>query len=292
MAGTRYYKKWRKGMRKSKNGMYYYPKKNTQNTKKYSGRENFALKRQPIVETKKNTEALVSERLQEGSYAHFVPISSFIRMNQGTETDQFLGDSIFSKYISCKLNFKFPQGANCITQPYRIQIIHGWVTAPFSLDSSGVTSYVRSNVSRSELDTIVVNRVGPAFNQSVDRMNFRDKEKKIYKIEGKKWVRLNRNGMISQSVLSLGITGHGGPPDSFHQLHWKPMRKVNLTYSDDSNSTLPPSPFHYPNEAWIPFVCIYTPDKDNLTNPDPTKPLPDESRVLLESMNCHWYTDS
>lgn len=279
------------GRNNKRNNKRFNNRKST-NPNTYTGRKNYAMKRSLIVETKKNTEPLVQERLQEGSYAHFVPISSFIRMSQGMETDQFLGDSVFSKYISCKLNFKFPEGANGITKQYRIQIIHGWVTAPFGLDQSGVSSFTRSNVSRPELDSIVANRVGPAFNQASDRMNFRDKEKKIYKIEGKKWVTLNRNGMINQSILSQGITGHGGPPDYFTQLTWKPMRKVNLTYSDDTNSSLTPVPFHYPNEAWIPFVCIYTPDKDNLSNPDPTKPMPDESRVLLQSMNCHWYSDS
>lgn len=259
-------------------------------TKTYRGRRNFAAKRSLIVETKKNTEPLVQERLQEGSYSHFIPVSSFLRMNHGLETDQFLGDSIFSKYISMKLNFVFPRGQNVITNTYRIQIIHGWMTAPLSLDDSGVTSFAKSTVSRAGIDSVVTNRIAPAFNQAADRMNFRDKQKTIYKVEGKKWVKLNRNGMISTSTLLA--PGAGGPPDYFHQINWKPMRKVNLQYSDDTSSSLPPSPYHYPNESWVPFVCIFTPDKDNLTNPDPTKPMPDESRVLLQAMNCHWYSDS
>lgn len=275
-------------------GKTYNSKKST-NPKRYSGRKNYSNKRSYIVETKKNTEVLVSEYLQEGAFSHFIPISSFLRMNHGLETDQFQGDSIFSKYISCKLNFIFPKGENQILNTYRIQVIHGWMTAPFSLDSSGVSSFSRGSVSRAELDSIVANRIGTEWNQAVDRMNFRDKEKKIYKVEGKRWIHVNREGQIGNPGAehwSSGSVPVGGPGDVYMRCDWKPMRKVNLTYSNDANSSLPAAPFHYPNEAWIPFICIYTPDKDNLNNPDPSKPMPDESRVLLQSMNCHWYSDS
>lgn len=269
--------------------------KKTTNPTTYAGRKNFAAKRSLIVETKKNTELLVSERLQEGSFSHFIPISSFLRMNQGLENDQFQGDSVFSKYIACKLNFVFPKGENQILDTYRIQVIHGWMTAPFALDNSGVSSYARSNVSRAELDQMVSARIGTEWNQAVDRMNFRDKEKKIYKVEGKRWVTINREGQIGNPGAehwSSGSVPVGGPGDVYMRCDWKPMRKVNYTYSDDTNSTITPSPYHFPNEAWVPFICIYTPDKDNINNPDPTKPMPDESRILLQSMNCHWYSDS
>ena len=277
----------RKNMRNKRN-----TRRNTrkQNTKTYTGRKNFAMKRQAIVETKKNTEPLVVERIQPASYGTFIPVSSFLRMNHGIETDQFQGDSVFSKYISMKLNFRFPKGLNAIVEEYRIQVIHGWMTAPFALDANGVSSFSSENVSRAQLDQIVAARCGSEFDQAIDRMNFRDKTKKVYRVEGKKWVTLNRNGMIGTDLRAS--SGTGGPPDYFTQLNWKPMRKVNYIETSDSNSTAPPVPFHYPNEAWVPFVCIYTPDKDNLTNPDPTKPLPEESKVLLQAMNCHWYTDS
>ena len=76
--------------------------------------------RQPFVECKKNQDPLVQEKLSEGNFATFLPVSTFTRMNRGVEDDQFIGDSIFSKYISMKLNFQFPQGQNSILQPYRI----------------------------------------------------------------------------------------------------------------------------------------------------------------------------
>lgn len=264
-------------------------------TKTYAGRKKFVAKRSLIVETKKNQDPLVSERLQEGAFSHFIPLSSFLRMSQGLENDQFQGESIFSKYISMKLNFQFPQGANQILKTYRIQVIHGWMTAPFALDSSGVSSYDRDNVSRAQLDQMVSARCGGEFNQAVDRMNFRDKTKKIYKVLGKRWITVNREGQISNPGSEHWASGSvpvGGPADTYMRVDWKPMRKINLQYSNDNNSTLPPSPYYYPNEAWVPFVCIYTPDKDNIHNPDPTKPMPIESRVNLQAMNCHWYSDS
>lgn len=133
-------------------------RKNTTNTKTYQGRKNFVAKRSLIVETKKNQDPLVSERLQEGAFAHFLPVSSFLRMTQGQESNEFLGESLFSKYISMKLNFQFPKGDNQILDTYRIQVIHGWMTAPFSLNNSGVSSFVQGTVSRAELDQIVAAR--------------------------------------------------------------------------------------------------------------------------------------
>lgn len=272
----------RNNKRKNKRG------KNKKVTNYSSRKHQSNAVRAPFVECKKNQDPLVSEHLQEGSFSTFIPVSSFTRMNRGVEDDNFIGDSIFSKYISMKLNFQFPQGAHTILKPYRIQVIHGWMTAPYSLDTSGLYGPDKESVSRAELDAIIAARCGGEWNQAVDRMNFRDKTKKIYQVEGKRWVTVNRNAQISQPQL----VSNGGPENAFLQLHWKPMRKINLVDSDDTNSTLPASPFSYPNEAWIPFVCVYTPDKDNLHNIDPTKPLTDEARVNLQTMNCHWYTDS
>lgn len=250
--------------------------------------------RAPFVECKKNQDLLVVEKLLEGNFGTFMPVSSFTRMNRGVEDDQFIGDSIFSKYISMKLNFQFPQAEFAIIKPYRIQVIHGWMTAPFSLDTSGLYGPDRTQVSRAELDAIVAARVGPEFNQAVDRMNFRDKTKKIYRVEGKKWVTINRDSQIGARHDRSAYVAQpvGGPGDAFMQLNWTPMRKINLIDSSDTNSSLPASPFSYPNEAWVPFVCIYTPDKDNINNPTPGMPITDASRVTIQAMNCHWYTDS
>lgn len=260
----------------------------------YAGRKKQStVMRAPFVECKKNQDPLVTEYLAEGNYATFIPLSSFTRMNRGVEDDQFIGDSIFSKYISMKLNFQFPQGATAIVKPYRIQVIHGWMTSPFALDTSGLYGPSREQVSRAELDAIVAARCGTEFNQAVDRMNFRSKTKQIYKVEGKKWIEINRDSQINATTfLTPTAVNQGGPADAYHRMDWKPMRKIVLTDTSDTNSTLPASPFSFPNEGWIPFVCVYTPDKDNLHQPDPNKPIENESRVRFQAMNCHWYTDS
>lgn len=255
----------------------------------YRGRKKQStIVRAPFVECKKNQDPLVSEYLSEGNFSTFLPVSTFTRMNRGVEDDQFIGDSVFSKYLSMKLNFKFPNGTYVITKPYRIQVIHGWMTAPFALDTSGLYGPNKLSVSRAELDAIVAARVGPEFNQAVDRMNFRTKTKKIFRVEGKQWITADRDDQLNTPHL----VSNGGPADAFTQLNWAPMRKINLIDSSDTNSSLPPSPFSYPNEGWIPFVCIYTPDKDNISWPEPTAPRKNESRVKIEEMNCHWYTDS
>ena len=194
-----------------------------------------------------------------------------------------------------KFNFRFPQDENQIRKVYRIQVVHGWMTAPFALEPNGTITPDKNTVSRSTLNTMLNRRVSQGFDEAQDRMKFRDKQKRLYKIEGKRWIKVNRTGQISNPgalALATGPTAIiGGPTDAYHEVTFKPMRKVEYTYSDDSTD-LTPVPFNYPNQAWIPFVLIYTPDKDNLWNPDPTKPLPKESQVVVYSSNCHWYTDA
>lgn len=260
----------------------------------YRKRKNFSAKRGPLVETKKNPDGPSNTKIPDDSPALFIAVSSFMKMYKGIEIDQFLGKDIFSKYISMKLNFRFPQGEFGIVKNYRLQLIHGWMVAPFALDNYVAPKKAEANII--DLETIITNRIQPAFNQAADRMTFRDKEKRIYKIEGKQWIRPNRNNQINHpqdaSVLVEGSTATeyqlGGPPDVFKQIHWKPMRKVRYTYTANVGGTpSPPLPFYYPNEAWIPFVVIYAPDYANVG-----KIGDDDYKVSLDVSNCHWYTDS
>lgn len=289
---VKFHDKWKKGMKKAKNGKYYYPAKNANKGKKNPKEK--SQWRAPLVETKKNPDGPSNFLIPDDSPAIFVAVSSFMKMHKGIEIDQFIGKDVFSRYISMKLNFRFPQGEHSIINNYRLQVIHGWMTAPFARDN--YVAPKKAEVNLTELETIITNRIQPAFNQTADRMTFRDKEKRIYKIEGKSWVRPNRNNQINHpqdaSVLVEGSTASeymvGGPPDVFKQISWRPMRKTRYTYTANVGGTpSPPQPFYYPNEAWIPFVVIYAPDYANVG-----KIGDDDYKVSVDASNCHWYSDS
>ena len=277
-------------------------KKRTKSTKTYQGRKRFARKRAPMVECKKNTTAVTEFNLTDQSISYWPAVSSFLHMDKGVNQDEFIGDSIFSKYISMKLNFKFPQNEYAIHNRYRVQLIHGWMTAPLAYSATPLNTYVpaRGSVTKEELANTITARIDPAFNQVTDRMQFRDKEKTIYKVEGKQWLKTDRDGQIahpqSTAVLVDGMTAEeyniGGPPDIFKQLHWKPLRKVRLTRS--SNGPEPSnSEFHYPNESWIPFVAVFTPDYGQITNhATPSQPPTENYFPKVEHCDCHWYSDS
>jgi hypothetical protein len=223
-------------------------------------------------------------------------------MEQGFANDQFVGDSVFSKYISMKVNFRWPHDEYAIHNQYRVQLIHGWTTAPLAYPSTTINDYTpeRGSVTFDEINGTLNALVLPAFNQSTDVMTFREKEKPLYKIEGKQWIKPNRSNQIghpqSTAILVDGLAVEdyqtGGPPDVFKQLHWKPMRKIRLQRT--SNGPEPSNTeFHYPNESWIPFVAVYTPDYGNIVNNDQTgNPPTEEYFPRVQYSSCHWYTDS
>lgn len=265
-------------------------KKNT--TKTYAGRKAFAMKRQPLVETKKR-EGTISNFYINRSSQRFIPPASFENLNLGLGDDNVIGKSIFSKYYSMKLKFVFPRDEDSIQKNYRIKVIHGWMTAPYGLPEVS-NNYIpqRGTVSAAELGVIQQDRLSPAWAHGSfanDDLEFRDKEKKIYKVIGQKWVRPDRNaqiGFAQQFGRYAAETDHliGGIPDVKMTLNWKPMRKVNLTKTTGGSGG---TEFLYPNEAWVPFVCVYTPDFDNL----PTSPTSDKL-VQVYWNDCHWFSDS
>lgn len=266
----------------------------------YRQRRQVSRARAAHVETKKNTEPVSQFKLNNTQVSYWPSLKTFIEMFKGVDNDQFIGDTVFSKYISMKLNFTFPQENYSIRTRYRIQLIHGWMTAPLAFPPTRLapdTGPERGTVTMEELIGTIVGRIDPAFNQALDRMQFREKEKRIYKIEGKQWLKCDRDGMIAHpqttAVLVDGMTAEdytvGGPPDIFKQLHWKPMREVRYTYSSGGGE----GEYWYPNESWIPFVAIFTPDYGQIVNHEnPTQPPTDEYFPKVEVATCHWYTDS
>lgn len=295
---VKYYDTRKKGMKKAKNGKYYYPRKGKKTAPKKSA---MVRARAPIVECKKLVSGISAYPLGQDAYAHFITPRSFLKMERGTADNEMIGSSIFSKYFKMKMKFAFPEAEYGILDKFRISVTHGWMTVPFALPENGQNApYLpnRGEVTLSQLNQIVIDRLDPHWNRAQASLEFRDKEKRIYKVQGTRWLKVNRDSALGHpqdaSVLVEGSTASeyqiGQVPDIFHTCTWKPMRKIN--YTKTVINTDPYEDFYFPNEAWVPFVCVYTPDLTSYPV-DPATGEPISSSAIVMTVNdCHWYSDS
>lgn len=215
-------------------------------------------------------------------------------MKQGLRDWEFSGDEITQKYLTQKLSFQFPVGEEAIRKPYRIQLIHGFITRP-----AGFTQFedpVASEISREQLSNRLTNLVTRPWNETEDYMDFRVKQKTFYKIIGKQWIKPNKTNniaMLPQPHWPASSTGEeiqGAIPDVNVQLSWPVFgKKMRLTYSDDSESDDTPDPFWYNNEAYFPFTVIYTPDPANIQGGLYAE---DDQKVKVLYNTKMWYSDN
>ena len=151
---TKYYDKWRKGMKKGKGGKYYYPAKRARPAKK-------AVKRvQQKTELKDRVNNIRTHDLTtvsgsitngpEGSYI-MVPESFLAPITQGNLNGQFEGNSICPRYLNLKVKLNFenlnPMGDSqgLTEQTYFIQAMQGWVK--INLKDAGHLTATHANTS-------------------------------------------------------------------------------------------------------------------------------------------------
>eukprot|EP01045_Picozoa_sp_COSAG04_P027452 COSAG04_NODE_4025_length_2355_cov_180.578457_2_plen_294_part_00 len=237
--------------------------------------------RTPIIETKavaqdnndnddSGTSELILQPVAPGSTdpltSHSIICPVHYNLKQGLRDWEFSGDEITQKYLKQKLSFKFPAGEEVIRNPYRIQVIHGFITRP-----AGFTQFddhLASQISREDLVNRLNKLIAKPWNEPEDYMDFRTKQKTFYKIVGKQWVKPNKTNNISMLPHPHWQSGapeeiSGSIPDVNLTITWPVYgRKLRLTYSDDYQGAS--EPFWYNNEAWFPFTVIYTPDATNI----------------------------
>lgn len=212
---------------------------------------------------------------------------------QGVRDWEVTGDEITLKYLTQKLRFSFPVASDSIVKPYRLKVVWGFITRP-----QGFTEFdtiPAHEISRQHYINHATKLITYPWNDKDDHINFRQKQKTLYKVIGSKWVRPNRNNMIGMPASANASSGSldGSVPDVNMTIHW-PVKgqKWRLTYSDDSNDPVTPEspkPFRYVNEAHIPFTVVYAPECDNVQGGEYAT---DSARVRV-THNCKvWFTDS
>ena len=227
-------------------------------------------------------------------------------LNYGWENDQssdtqdhFTGKGIHPRYLKQRFLFKFPEGAQSIINPMRVQLVWGFCKRPAMLTE--YTTPTAREVSRRELEDLFKYQVEPDWNSSTDQLAFRTKRPSNYIVTGKKWIKPDRRHRIGlpQAPSVYGTDAIlGAPPDILETIQWKMGKEWRLekSNSDEYESDV----YHYNNEQWAPFVVIYNPDYCNVKQASGStcgggetgNPVPEVNRIQVQHVSCMWYNDA
>jgi hypothetical protein len=232
----------------SKKGAY---KKNVKNQ--------MSIRRAPIVETKQRVASDIAiingfSPFEPGSAVHsdayvqpvnfrplipddafqLVPIDSFYRNSHGFEDYNCVGNSIFSKYLNTKIQFRFPQNTDIsmpvpaseqpapgamytvpnrmIEQPTKLYLICGWVTQAWNCPIEGSTNAVplagvrpqRDSATQAQLQDYIDRQLEPYFDDSTDKLMFREKVTSNIRID--KYVRIKPN--LTTAIATQAVPDH------------------------------------------------------------------------------------
>lgn len=309
------------------------------------------MRRAPLVETKKrvnsdidlrngyaangsNTLNSLNFRLlpygEDKGYTA-IPLTPWTRMKQGLEQDMMIGDSVFSKYLTVKVQMRFPRGEQVtvvnnagieyttfnqyIENPSKIYLICGWVTKDWGLPLVPLNAnnpLVASEATSANLAEYIESQVKPYFNDDEDKLNFRPKDRSNIQIESYRRFKPDLAHAIPTQAFpgrtnSDGTThaGHGSIPDVTMTHTFKPMRKITYRQGvDDLPNTEDgaPAPAEqdlqnmYPNDSWVPFCVIYNPDYQMqrlqwVQDPQDSSKFTSISLPQYRYNVCHYYTD-
>ena len=198
----------------------------------------------------------------------FINLDPFTRLTQGYKEFEMLGDSLYSQSLQLKTELTFPTGQDVIVNPFRVYLICGWVTAPFSRTPNTTPNV--NDVTYNDFNAYVVSQIKEYFDDSLDRLVFNEDVRRNIKIE--KYSRCLPKteesvfGPQTENV-SAYATSYGAPAKVERRHTWKTNRKIHYTKGKelaDNNTKLYPGDEliqnWYPNESWIPFACYYMPD--------------------------------
>lgn len=209
---------------------------------KKSNKRNFQKRRAPFVETKKQTDILVSlksgnqtgnkidelrmttEPLQisfgtpaapgvpaDPKELTIFPLQSFMNMNQGLDESSMIGNTVYSRFLKCKFEFQLPFGGNQIRHPCDMFLIHGWVTQP--IGNTFHTTPTMTDFTRANYNTHIQEQIEQYFNQRSDKLDYIPKKTSNIKIEGYRKLKVKKShnlGPDPQAVVTVTGTGSSG----------------------------------------------------------------------------------
>lgn len=288
-------------------------------------KKQMAIRRNPMVEQKtRETSDLVSavpsyallntlnpQALVNDQAYNALPLPALTYMVNGTEEYEMIGRSIFAKYLTMKIEFKFPTGVsnegagNVLSadlQPREIYLVHGFIKTSPNLTSRTDTTpdkfeYHKATGNDDQaLNLWIASQVQPYLDDRTDKLLFIPKQNANIKILKYQKIVPNLQKQWDAPLVIQSNTEEDEPDKYFtagtvplvnKTIKWPMMRKFHY------EKGTPPDPstdadFYYPNtNQWIPFACIYNPmfaDYAQTTNLD--------ERVNHRSNQILYFTDS
>lgn len=222
-----------------------------------------------------------------------IPVHSFNRMSNGTQTYQMIGDNIFSKSLHMKLRFRFPQRDNLINTPFRLYVVHGWVTAP--LTATQRTSPTETDMTMTDVQQHITNQVAEYFDQRVDEMRWQTREYNNIKILGYRRVKTPNDVQTPAPTGGTGAQGENGGtvPDTKMTISWPTNKKIHYTLGkalDNNQQSAVDTQNYYVNNQWTPWTAIYSPDFQALKDDPGGTQVP--AVIQLNYNSIHHFTDS
>lgn len=303
---TKYFKKWRKGAKKGKGGMYYMP-----NARGKKGAVKKAVRK---VQAKTELKDRVAQPAQidlttvTGSITNgptnsavLVPEAFMTSITQGNLNGQFEGNEYTPKYLNLKmkLNFEYlnPYGLDGHTvQSYFINVIQGWVK--ISLKDDGVLSEQHNNASsgrhqpafaaHADPHALALSVVKRALFQANFQPNFLSYERhdygdvkvlrrfRVYGDQTKKFV-TPMAPPVANPAVTLQPATNSIAPDKHYSFNWKMTnKKQELAPITGATTTFGNA------ETWLPFV---------MTTMHTDIALHNSSYLTIENVNHFTYSD-
>lgn len=290
-------------------------------------KKNFMRKRAAVVETKRKTreslrdasfwsgskpaDALVTFedrmafQVQDSEIVHMNP-QTFYWWSQGLDQSQHIGQCVTVKYLSQKVQVRFPQhcmstpgasGTNLIvpTIPQKYELIWGWIPAPRNL--TGQTSPPVNQVTVSEMDSYVNNRIKDYYNDRKDKLRFIPRKDVTIRISGKKTIRPDLRYSSTAPLVSEEEAGTkytaGTIPDWYGQVSWKmPNGGKKVWFEQSGNLTGTPGDVigMFPNFSWLPFCALVNWNHSEIKATHPSNSI--NYMPAVSSNDIVYFTDS
>lgn len=266
---------------------------------KANRKKNFQIRRAPFTETKSRTAEEVAITVDDDDEIvdptqellipnddalTMIPMTSMLVQHQGLGEDEMIGNSVYAKYLKCKMQLKLPEGMNAIRHSADLYVVAGWVKSPYA--SSSFTTVTPPNVLPSNINTWIASHVKDFFDQREDKLRFVPKQNTNIKITHYRRIKPNRNGALgipAQAYHSADPSGGfaiaGANPIINHSVTWTINKKLHYTHGKaiGSYNTM------FLNASWLPFLVIYNPTFASFAS---------GSQIGVSSNNCFWYSDS
>lgn len=253
-----------------------------------------------------------------------VPLRSWTRNSHGFNDYNCIGNSIFSKYLNVKAQFRFPRGEDIelpnaeggkysvpnrvIQQPTKLYMICGWITESlnYPLKSTPSPSLpAQADATQEALDAYIAQQLQPYFDDDEDKLQFRPKSTTNIKID--KYVRIKPalDTAIGSQVVPIvphtaagpseATAAHGSIPDVHRSWSVQTNRKLPLTEGTETSFPVDKQNL-FCNNSWVPFCVIYNPDYEAQAAKalvDPGTGLFTQVQLIEYRWNdAHYFTDS